>query len=446
MTYKVIPTHVEYLRANTPINIKHLTGTFQRNIEIDVTQEPVAIQLSVRQFTGYTDSCKYGGIRMYHRLSMAVHPEYLTHRFVEAHVPYDSKQHSQSKIELDRQDEYLKACANDSIIFKNMFHLDFGTTNILFYGYSSMFEVDLNITMYPSKYISVFNFERRYCGNSISIYIFKSFIINCLLQAIELTQQINFSLQWSGEGDTRKVTTECMWPGRMTMTVQCTYLSYRGSIRRKGVGTTCVVSDKLRITGLHRDTEIKLTAAKKVMHHSVPDTESVNIERRSDYCRYIARVQYRVYLDPVLERNRCPKTQTDFTSATREMYRQMSKSCVLIDFIFRRGIHIVYISGAIYRYPNKNSWIYFYLHINEHCLPSTEMLINYTTEIALKRSADHFQFTTEKSQFVFYDFGIFRILRINLRRSSWMCTAFFQLTEVAGQEFIPLYFNFSKVR
>ena len=441
LDYKVIPTPVEYVRFNTSINIKHLTGTFQRNIEIDATQQPVAIQLSERNFTGYTDSCKYGGIRMYHRLSMAVQPDYLHRSVVEARVPYDSKEHSQSMIKLNRRDEFLRACTNDSIIFKNLFHLDFGITNIILYGYNSMFQIDLNFTVYPSIYISAFNFERRYCGKLINIYIFKSYIINCFMQAIQLTQQIRFSLQWSGDGVARRDKTEWIWPGRMTMTVNCSYLPYHAVRQINGPGISCNVSNKLRITALHKNTKIILTAARKVIHHTVHDTESLNIERRTDDCRFIARVQYRVYLDPVPGGNRCPKTQTDFTSATRLKYRQMSKSCVLIDLIFSRGDHIVYVSGALYRYPQRNSWIYFYLHISQQCDRSTEILVYYTTEMALRQSTDHYQFTPGKSKFVFYDFGVFRVLQFYLRRRSWVCTAFFQMTEV--QQFTPVFYNFS---
>ena len=307
-----------------------------------------------------------------------------------------------------------------------------------------MFQIDLNFTVHTSIYLSAFNFERRYCGKLINIYVFKSYIINCVIQAIQLTQQIRFSLQWSGDGVARRDKTELLWPGRMTMTVNCSYLSYRGSNGLvNGKLTRCDVSDKLRITGLHKDTEIILTSARKVIHHTVPDTESLNIERRTENCRFIARVQYRVYLDPVPRGNRCPKTQTDFTSATRQKYRQMSKSCVLIDLIFSRGDHIVYVSGAFYRYPQRNSWIYFYLHINEKCDWNTEVLVYYTTEMALRRSTDHYQFTPGKSQFAFYDFGVFRILQFHLSRSSRVCTAFFQMTEV--QQFTPVFFNFSKV-
>ena len=380
---------------------------------------------------------------MYNRLSMAVQPDYLHRNVVEARVPYDSKEHSQSMIKLNRQDELLRACTNDSIIFKNMFHLDFGITNIIFFGYNSMFKIDLNLTVYPSQYVSAFDFESRYCGKLINIFVFKSYIINCVIQAIQLTQQIRFSLQWSGDGVARRDKTELLWPGRMTMTVNCSYPSYHGLRLFNLVEAPCDVSDKLRITGLHKDTEIVLTAAIKVIHHTVPDTESLNIERRTDNCRFIARVQYRVYLDPVPRGNRCPKTQTDFTSATRQKYRQMSKSCVLIDLIFSRGDHIVYVSGAFYRYPQRNSWISFYLHINEKCDWNTEVLVYYTTEMALVQSTDHYQFTPGKSQLAFYDFGVFRMLQFYLRRSSRVCTAFFQMTEV--QQFTPVFFNFSKV-
>ena len=408
LTYKVIPTIVEYIKFNVSTNVKHHTGTFQRNIEIDVTQQPVAIQLSVRKFTGYTDSCKYGGIRMYHRLSMAIPPEYLTQRFVAAHVPYDSKEHSPNKIELNREDEYIQACTNDSIIFKKMFYLDFGTTNIVFYGYSSMFEIDLNLTVYPSNYICVFNFEVRYCGKSIHIYVYKSFIINCLLQTIQLTQQIRLNLQWSGSRVATSDYTEMLWPGIMDITVDCNYLSYKAVVINTGSVKGCIIYDSLRITGLHKDTIITLLWKGNVNHYFVPDAESLMIKRRQDECNRISTIQYSVFFDPVYGDSFCPKTQTDFPSATGERYRMLTKSCVLMDLIFLYRAHMLYVTGAYNRYPTRNTWIYFYVSINKHCFRSTDILVYYSVVNLMTATVEHFHFTPGQSQFLFYDYGLVR--------------------------------------
>ena len=445
LAYKVIPTTVEYMKFNVSTNIKHHTDTFPRNIEIDVTQQPVAIQLSVKKFAGYTDSCKYGGIRMYHRLSMAVHPEYLTQRFVTAHVPYDSYEHSQNKIELNRQDEYIQACTNDSIIFKKMFHLDFGTTNIVFYGYSSMFEIDLNLTVYPSNYISAFNFEIHYCGKSIYIYVYKSFIINCWLPTIQLTQQIKFNLQWPGGRVTTFDYTELLWPGIMDIAVDNNCLSYKAVVYRREMVRECIISDNLRITGLYKDTIITLLANGNDNHYFVPDTESLMIKRRQDECNWISTVQYSVFLDPVYRDNRCPKTQTNFTSAPKERYRMLTKSCVLMDLIFPYRAHMLYVTGAYNRYPTRNTWIYFYVSINKRCFRSTDILVYYSVANLMRQTVEHFQFTPGQSQFLFYDYGLLRKFQFLLRRRSLLCTTFFQMTEVTSHQYILVFFNFFKV-
>ena len=441
----MIPTTVEYMKFNVPTNIKHHTDTFQRNIEIDVTQQPVAIQQSVKKFAGYTDSCKYGGIRMYHRLSMAVHPEHLTQLFGEAHVPYNRYEHSPNKMELNRQDEYIQACTNDSIIFNKMFHLDFGTTNIVFYGYSSMFEIDLNLTVYPSNYISVFNFELRYCGTSIHIYVYKSFIINCLLNTIQLTQQIKLNLQWSGSRVTTSDYTELLWPGIMDITVDCNFLSYKAVVLKTGSVKACIISDSLSITGLYKDTIITLLWNANVNYYFVPDTESLMLKRRQDECKRISAVQYSVFLDPVYRDNGCPKTQTNFTSATRERYRMLTKSCVFMDLIFLYRAHMLYVTGAYNRYPTRNTWIYFYVSINKQCFRSTDILVYHSVANLIRGAVEHFHFTQGKSQFLFYDYGLLRKLQFHLRRRSQFCTTFFQMTEVTSQQYIPVFFNFSKV-
>ena len=441
----MIPTTVEHIKLNVPTNVKHHSDTFQRNIEIDVTQQPVAIQLSVRKFTGHTDSCKYGGIRMYHRLSMAVHPEYLNQRVVEAHVPYDSKEHSPSKIELNRQDEYIQACTNDSIIFKKMFHLDFGTTNIVFYGYSSMFEIDLNLTVYPSNYISAFNFEVRYCGKSIEIYVFKSFIINCWLNTIQLTQQIGFHLQWSGGRVTPSDYTELLWPGRMNISVYCNFSSYKAVVLKEGNVKACILSDGIWITGLRKDTIINLLWNANVNQYFVPDTESLMIKRKPDECNRISTVQYGIFLDPVYGDSQCPKTQTNFTSATVTHNRMLTKRCALIDLIFPYRDHILYVTGGYNRYPPRNNWIYFYISINKQCFGSTDISVYYSVGKLMRTVVDHFLFSRGKTKFLFYDYGLYWKFQFQLRRRSQLCTAFFQMTEVTPQQYIPVFFNFSKV-
>ena len=381
---------------------------------------------------------------MYHRMSMAVHPEYLNQRFVEAHVPYARYKHSSNKIEINRQDEYLQACTNDSIIFKKMFHLDFGTTNIVFYGYSSMFEIDLNLTVYPSNYISVFNFELRYCRKSIKIYIFKSFILNCVLQTIQLTRKVRFKLQLSGGRVPADLYTELLWPGRMNITVDCNYLFYKAVVLSKGRVKDCLISDNLWINGLYKDTIIFLLWKANVSQYFVSDTESLMIKRRPDDCNRISTVQYSVFLDPVQGDKLCPKTQTNFTSATIEQYRILTKSCVLIDLIFPYREHMLYITGAYNRYPPRNNWIYFYLSINEQCFRSTDISVYYSVVKMMATSDHHFHFTPGKSQFLFYDYGIYRKFQFQLRRRSRFCTAFFQMTEVTPHNTFQYFLIFPR--
>ena len=231
----------------------------------------------------------------------------------------------------------------------------------------------------------------------------------------------------------------------MDITVDCNFLSYKAVVLKTGIVKACIISDSLSITGLHKDTIITLLLNANVNHYFVPETESLMINRKQDECNRISTVQYSVFLDPVYRDKRCPKTQTNFTSATIEPYRMLTKSCVLIDLIFPYRVHVLYVTGAYSRYPPRNSWIYFYVSINKRCFRSTDILLYYSVANLVRGAVEHFRFTPGQSQFLFHDYGLFRKLRFHLRRRSRLCTTFFQMTEVTSQQYIPVFFNFSKV-
>ena len=427
---------VEKVKVNTSTNIKHLSGTFQRNIEIDATEQPLYITLSVRKFTGYTDACQHGGLRMYHTVSMAVSPdESATGK--EAYVPYDSEEH-ETLMESSDQHMYQSICTNESFIFKNKFYLDVGKTILLFYGYNSQFEIDVILKVYPSTYISVFNFDVRYCGNSTMLYIFKSFIINCVMNVIELKQQIPFALQWSGDGVNELETLDNIkwfWPGRMEMAIKVYYFPCSITLYYMTDSLTpryCILSDKLYINTLHGVQEIQLSLVKKIGLIPVANSEAVTIYRRKDACRYIAALQYSVLLDPTPGDTRCPLSKTTFISIKTEKYHQLLQNCVSLDMIYQRGDNTLLVEGAYLKYPYVNIWVYYYLNVKEACYRRTKILIYYTSFTKQSSRVDSFAFTTEKSKFMFYDYMYVQKLQFTIG-SSWNCMAYIHMTVKKNQ-------------
>ena len=421
---------VQKVKVNTSTNIKHLSGTFQRSIEIDATEQPLYITLSVRKFTGYTDTCQHGGLRIYHTVSMAVSPG-------EFYVPYDSEEH-ETLMEFSDQHMYQSICTKESFIFKNKFHLDVGKTILLFYGYNSQFEIDVILKVYPSTYISVFNFEVRYCANLTMLYIFKSFIINCEINVIELKQQIPFALQWSGDGVNELETLDnkkLFWPGRMEITIKVHYFNY--SIvqyynTESFIPTYCILSDKLDINTLHGVQEIQLNLMEGIAMIPVANAEAVTIHRRRDDCRYIAALQYSVLLDPTPGDTRCPLSKTTFISIETEKYHQVVQNCVSLDMIYQRGDNTLSVEGAYLKYPYVNIWVYYYINVKEACYRRTKILIYYTSSTKQSSRVDSFAFTTEKSKFMFYDYMYYQKLQFTIG-SSWNCMAYIHMTVKENQ-------------
>ena len=421
LSYQLIDHAVEKVKVNTSMNITYRTGTFQKNIEIDTTEQPVYISMSLRKFTGHTDHCRYGGLQMYHRVSMAVPLDH-TKMVKEVYVPYKERE---SFVKVNKQHMHLPICINESIVFKRKFYLDFGITTLIFYGYSSMFEIDATLSVYPSVYTSLYNFEMSYCGQSVDIYIFKSLFINCKVMTIELKEQIPFTIQWSGDNyDTHEILDdlEWFWPGQMNMVIIVNYLSYV-AVQRKGNGyTTCIFSDTLEITDMNKVIEIPLNTVEKTPTQNISKTESIRIRKRSDLCRFAAVLQYSVLIDPNYD-SQCPQS-TVFIN-----YRQVLKTCVSLDILFPGGDSVLIISGAFLRYPYINTWVYYYLHVLPQCYQDTRLMIYYTAITAEYNHVDNFILTKERLYFTFYDYGIVRKLQFSFKRRSLRCRALFHMTE-----------------
>ena len=447
LLYRTTDLVIQKAKVNTSTSIRHLTGTFQRIIEIDATEQPLYITFSVRRFTGHTDKCKHGGLRMYHTVSMAI-PINDGNIYYAAYVPYDSKEHTTLNESTD-QHAYHSICTNQSFIFKNNFYLDFGKINLLFFGYRSQFEIDVTLRVYPSTYISVFDFEDRYCIKRSVLYIFKSFIINCDKMIIELKQQVPFLLQWSGSKTNSRIQSqylEWFWPERMKMTIKLHYFPYY--VKQYSTDSTtspyCIQSDIFHITTPQRVEKIVLSSENKIPIIHKANTKSLSISLRRDPCRFIAVLQYSVFLDPTPGGTRCPRSKASFLSDTFRGYYQVLQKCISLDMIYQRGNNMLYILGSKHRYPYVDNWVYYYLKIDEKCFRSKSIIIYYTTSAKNYRRTEHFELTTEKSQFMFYDYAFAQKLQFTLIRSL-TCTGYIHITEVTAQPKLLSFIKMLKV-
>ena len=435
LAYLLIDQAVDKVKVNTSTNITYLKGTFQKNIEIDASEQPVYISITLRKFTGYTDYCKYGGMQMYHRVSMAVPPDG-TKGLREAYVPDTDKEH-ESLVKVNKQHMYLPICTNESIVFQRKFYLDLGITNLIFYGYSSMFEIDVTLSVYPSVYTSLFNLEMNYCGKFVDVYIFKSFIINCIKRIIELKEHIPFTLQWSGDAynfNQNYGSLEWFWPGQMNMKMIFNYLSYVSVKREEHGYTPCTLSDNLRIFDSGEVIKISLNTLDKVPMRYILNAESVSITRRVDRCKYVAVIQYSMFIDPAVKESRCSRSQTNFPAIALKTYYKVLKRCVSLNMLFQQRDNLLLIMGAYYRFPYNDTWVYYYLHVQPQCYQNTKMTIYYTGYTAKYNRVDSFEFTREKSYFTFYDYGKGRQLQFTFRRRPLGCRAFLHMTEKPAQQ------------
>ena len=450
--FKSIPNDFESLSVNQSVRVNSSPGIFQRNIVIDATDTPLSLMLTVQKFTGATDSCNYGGLRMYHHVSMAVTD---TDNETTAYIPYNNSKH-QSYKKVSKTSDYLPICTNDSFMFNRKFHLDIGRTTLIFFSYNSMFNIDVTLTVYQSMTIALYNIETYYCHNSsIHKYIFNGFYIYCPLVVVQLTKNVPFILQWSSSANSEEPidigSTNLLWPDRMDMTIYHDNRHIEATYKNaKGYAQICKPITYLRIDSI--DGVINTPLGISHGTRTVAMAESLIIKHSNLMCKNVEYSSFSSILTPLPGNTRCVLSTSNFTvngkSIMGSKYILLSKSCTFLDATLTRGEYSLFLMEPLYQMSQtamNDNWVYFYLNIKESCLLDSGISVYFITETTTARTS-YYEFPNTESQFVFHDFGLFRKLQFNLIRFLRECKAYVEILSMpASKESRSVQQNYFKV-
>ena len=419
--------------------IKHTAGTFQRNIAIDANEERLSISFSLRKFFGATDSCGFGGIRMFNHLntSLSYHHK---HNFLQAHVPYDDIYHDSYEKSL-KKSRYAPICTNDSFIFERKFYLDFGITYIVIYDFNSIWNIDITLNVHPSIYNAIYNFRHTYCDHPVTVYRFNDFFIHCKLVLIRLTKQVPLIIQWPRdinnhnlEVKTELEAIECFWPGSMDLAINHNYRNLK--IFNRG-NKLCTPNNMIHISTASNI--IKILLGSNIQNHSISNAEGFVITRFIGNCHSMEQSSYTITLTPSSsEVDRCGSGSIDFT-ANYHSYsivkrKQISDGCVSLNVIMKKGRHELFFMEPFFNILFQDKWVYYSLIISKGCYKDSRTKIYFQTTLAKPSRWVLFEFTQSKYHYIWYDFGIMGALMFDLESIISECSAYIELTSVPQRQ------------
>ena len=431
--YRVVPSAIEVLKVNESIAIKHSEGTLQRTIVVDANKERLSVSFDVRKFVGPTDYCGYGGIRMFNQVRVSYfYDEHLG--ILHAHIPPRQKYPSH----FIKRSKYFPICTNDSLIFERRFYLDFGKTFFVFYDFNSVWSIDVTLSVHPSIYNAIYNFEESYCNDRIVIFIFNDFSINCAFRLIRLKRQVPIILQWSRDSLKIKLkklnfesdTTKGIWPGSMDLTITENFRNVKIFNPNNEI---CKSDTLLLVTGLANVTSVLL--GRHNQKQSIPNAESLTIKPRGGSCPLLEQGSHTIALTPSSSQRdyRCISMRQDFLSkhvtyAVYKKYQTFTKGCVSLNAVMTVGLYELYVMEPFYTFPTQNKWIFYYLAISEHCYRGTGMKIYFQTILLKKNDGFYFKFPKDKHHYILYDYSVMSILYFHLERYLEKCTAYIEFT------------------
>ena len=429
--FQKIPTNFEPLNVNQSTKIQNSTGVFQQNFFIDVTDKRLSLKLTVRRFSGATDFCKYGGLYMFNHIDMALKT---TAKSVTAYIPFNKSKHKFNK-SLLKKTILFPICTNDSFIFKRRFHLDIGRTYLIFYSYNNMFNIDVTLDVYPSIYVALFNIDENYCdAQTIDLFMFADFYINCNMLLIKLLHKVPFIVQFSGDSfirleDSYRTDTDFVWPGRMGMEI---YEDHRHIEAYNTENHLCKTNAFLRVTDTLGITDVLLNGSKT--ERRIAHAEYLMIHRSLHECSELHDNSYSIVLTPTVGDTRCVSSYIDYktklysrTSDNKLNYLTLTKTCTFLDLTIIRGIYKLYIMEAFYHLPLEDNWNYYYVIINEACNQRSGIAVSLVTIDSRYKGIYYFQFPRMKSQFIFRDFGIIRLLYFHIGSLLKGCKAYIEI-------------------
>ena len=426
--YDAVPSAIEDLHVNESIDIKHSEGTLQRTIVVDASKERLSVSFDVRKFVGPSDLCSYGGIRMFSHVKSLVGYE-LRYRNYEALVQIDNIRRKYYRQFLIKS-KYLPICTNDSLIFKRKFYLDFGKTYFVFYDFNSVWNIDITLHVHPSKYNAIHNFEQSYCGIEINRFIFKYFIINCVLRLVKLKRQVPFVLQWLRDSSMmlqreKPIDIEGVWPGIMNLTISQNFRNVRIFDLENQF---CRSAKVLLVTDLARVTPVSL--GQQTQRQSIPNAESLMIQRPWGNCPHLDQGSHAIILTPSTSQRdaRCISMHTNFSSkhfTTSEniKYQSLTKGCISLKAVMTVGMYQLNFIEPLYNYQIVNKWMYYSIAISEKCYSGSGMKIYFQSLLFMENQGFYFEFAQQRSHYIFYDYGITSTLHFHLERFQQECKA-----------------------
>ena len=426
--FQKIPTIFEPLTVNQSTRIQNSTGLFQRNFIIDVTDQRLSLKLIVKRFSGATDFCKYGGLRMFNHVEMALKR---TSNIVTAYIPFNKSKHNFNE-SFFKNSISFPICTNDSFVFKRRFHMDIGRTYLIFYSYNNMFNIDVTLNVYPSINIALFNIDENYCDEQrIDLYMFSGFYIDCKIMLIKFSRKEPFIVQFSGDSfipleDSYRADAEIVWPGRMGMEI---YEDHRHTEAYNTANHLCKTNAFLRIKGTLGITNVQLNGSKA--SRRISHAESMIIHRSLHECIELHDNSYSIVFTPTRGDTRCVSSYIDYktklfsrTSDIKLNNLTLSKACTFLDLTIISGIYVLYIMETFYHLPLRDNWNYYYLTINEACNRRSGVRVSLVTIDSRYKGIYYFQFPRMKSQFIFHDFGIIRFLYFHIDSLLQGCKAY----------------------
>ena len=446
--YHSLPIVIEELFVNESIDIKHSRGQFQRTFVIDAYTEKLSVSYNVRKFFGATDYCGYGGIRMFNQILYKSRT--VNNQNFEAHV-----QNGNLKDKLRQQfiknTSYNPICSNDSLIFQSTFYLDFGKTYFVFYDFSPMWNIDVTLSVHPSKYIALYDVEQTYCSHKMPAYIYSDFFINCNAMLVKLTRQVPFILQWSREsrslGEKKKISFQCFWPDIMDLKINQNYRNLKVYNSRNEL---CTPNQIIRIARVSNITTVLIGTT--TQSQIVPNAESFAVYSSLSNCLAMDQTSYVVIMNPSPGNARCVLSETDFTvrgfSEKSTNYKIASKDCLSLDATMtNKGVYVLYLVQQSFNIRLQDNSIYYSVTINKDCISSAKMITYFTSVYSTSKRHVHFEFPLLGYHHIFYDFSNLRFLQFYLERFSLDCAVYIEFTSSARKKsFLDYRKRYYKVR
>ena len=424
--------------VNESIDIKHSRGQFQRTFVIDTNTEKLSVSFNVRKFFGATDYCGYGGIRMFNQRLYSSKTVYR-----QANVPNGNLKDNLHQF--IRNTSYNPICTNDSLIFQQKLHLDYGKTFFVFYDFSPMWNIDVTLNVHASKYIVLNNVEKSYCNHDIpsSKHVFNDFFINCNVMLVKLTRQVPFILQWPPQSrfldKKKRMNFHSFWPGIMDLTIK---QNYRNLKIYNSNNEPCTANKILRITGVSNITTILIGTT--IQSQTVPNAEYLKVYSSRSNC--IFQTSYTVFINPSPGHVRCALSDTDFTmrgsfdNRTIVSENIASKDCLSLDAnITNKGLYGFNLIEETYNIRLQDNSVYYSVTIKEDCIKSAGLIFFFMTIASTRTRYVHFEFPRLQYYHIFYDFSHFRLLQFYLERFSLGCADYIEFTSSARNHSIPLY-------